>query len=55
MHEQLITTIDYAKLIKIQANQICEYEKAVRLDNKKTEKSSSYLKNQKVKTIGRRK
>jgi hypothetical protein len=45
-------TQDYAKLIKMQANQTAPYEKAV--DIKKTPKGKSNSKGYKVKTLGKR-
>jgi hypothetical protein len=52
MFRHFITSIDYAKLIKMQANQTAPYEKAV--DIKKTPKGKSNSKGYKVKTLGKR-
>ncbi|MBO5414240.1 MAG: hypothetical protein J6A17_01295 [Bacilli bacterium] len=52
MFRHFITSIDYAKLIKMQANQTAPFEKAV--DIKKTPKGKSNSKGYKVKTLGKR-
>lgn len=52
MFRHFITSIDYAKLIRMQANQTAPYEKAV--DIKKTSKVKPNFKGHKVKTLGKR-
>lgn len=51
MFRQFITSIDYAKLIKMQANQSAPFERAVRI-----EKSSKAMvaSKAKTKTLGRK-
>lgn len=52
MFEQFITSIDYAKLIKMQANQIAPFERAIKIEKNSNSKVVSKAK---AKTLGRRK
>lgn len=52
MFRQFITSIDYAKLIKMQANQPAPFERAVRIDKCSKAMVASKAK---TKTLGRRK